>query len=383
MEVADHEPLKNKERILYVITKANWGGAQHYVFDMALGAKENGHDVLVVSGAPGELTRRLTAEGIASRTIDTMERDVRLAAEWKSFVALLHIIDEFKPDVLHCNSSKAGAFATLAGRIKGVPMIVFTAHAWAFNERRPLWQRVAIGAIHYLTVLLSHRTICVSEAIYAYASRMPFVQNRLYVVANGIEPGALITRVEAQSYLAPQFVHTYPDTVWVGTVAELHPTKGLDILIEAFSRLSPSAVLVIIGEGHDRHTLEARIEASGVADRIMLVGFVKDAAQYLSALDIFVLPSRSEAFGYSLLEAGLASLPCIASNVGGIPEIIKDKESGILVPPNDPSTLADALHLLLTNEPLRQTLGNALYERVTRVFSKEKMVRETLSLYER
>jgi glycosyltransferase involved in cell wall biosynthesis len=383
MEVADHEPPEPKKRILYVITKANWGGAQHYVFDMALGAKECGHDVLVVSGAHGELTRRLTGEGIASHTIEAMERDVRFAAEWKSFVALLHIIDEFKPDVLHCNSSKAGAFATLAGRIQGVPMIVFTAHAWAFNEHRPLWQRIVIGIIHYLTVLLSHRTICVSDAIYAYASRMPFVQNRLYVVANGIEPGTLITRGEARTYLAPQFVHTYPDTLWVGTVAELHPTKGLDILIEAFRRLSPSAVLVIIGEGHDRHALEARIEASGVADRIMLVGFVKDAAQYLSALDIFVLPSRSEAFGYSLLEAGLASLPCAASNVGGIPEIIKDKESGILVPPNDSSALADALHLLLTNEPLRQTLGNALYERVTRVFSKEKMLRETLALYER
>lgn len=383
MEVADHEPQKTKKRILYVITKANWGGAQRYVFDMALEAKECGNDVLVVSGASGELTRRLTVEDIGTHTIEAMKRDVRLAAEWKSFAALLRIIDEFKPDVLHCNSSKAGAFATLAGRLKGVPMIVFTAHAWAFNERRPLWQRIVIGAIHYLTVLLSHRTICVSDAIYAHASRMPFVQNHLCVVTNGIEPGELVARSEARLYLAPQLLQEFPDALWIGTVAELHPTKGLDMLIEAFSRLSPSAVLVIIGEGHERRALETSIEASGVAERIALVGFVENAARYLSALDIFALPSRSEAFGYSLLEAGIASLPCVASNVGGIPEVIRDKESGILVPPNDASALADALHLLLTNEPLRQALGNALHERVIRVFSRERMVRETLALYER
>ena len=385
MKVTDPAaPESEKKRVLYVITKGTWGGAQRYVFDIAVDAKRRGHEVLVVIGTDGELTERLREAGVPVETISSMKRDIGITAEWKSFRELLSIMKRFNPDIVHGNSSKAGALAALAGRINGVETIVFTAHAWAFNEGRPLWQRFIIGGFHYATVLLSHVTVCVSEAVRTQALWMPFVHRRLHMVHDGIDAVELVPRSDARDRLAPDFVREFPDALWVGAIAELHRTKGLDTLIMAFDQFSqsgPSAVLVIIGDGEEWEHLQKLIQISDAPDRIVLVGFVKDAASYLSAFDLFVLPSRSEALGYAILEAGLASLPVIASRVGGIPEVIKDTESGVLVAPNDVDALASGLRTVADNEPLRQALGKALYERVTRVFSKEKMVRETLSLY--
>ncbi|MBU1292603.1 glycosyltransferase [Patescibacteria group bacterium] len=380
MEVA---PTNSKKRILYVITKANWGGAQRYVYDMALGAKAQGYSVLVVSGSEGELTARLRDADIRTESIQNMQRDIKLVGEWRSYLELLAHIRTFNPDIVHGNSSKAGALAALAARVAGVPTIVFTAHGWAFNENRPAWQRGIIALLHFFTVLLSHTTICVSDAVHRQAAWMPLVQRKLQTVHIGIDTLTFKTREEARRLLAPDLHKQFPQALWVGTIAELHPTKGLDVLIKSFSAAPREAVLVLIGDGQEWNHLQKLIQIGDASDRIVLAGFVKDAAQYLPAFDVFVLPSRSEALGYALLEAGAASLPSIGSRVGGIPEVLKDKESGILVPPGETAPLEDALTLLCENEILRETLGKALHERVTRVFTKDKMLRETFALYSR
>ncbi|KND47962.1 MAG: Glycosyltransferase [Parcubacteria bacterium C7867-004] len=367
-------------RILYVITKANWGGAQRYVFDMAIGANEAGHEVLVVSGAGGELTKRLKEAGIPVAFIGTMTRDIHIGSEIDAFRELFRIVRQFRPDIIHGNSSKAGGLAAIAGRLAGIERVMFTAHGWAFNEDRPAIQKAVIAAFHYLTVLLCHRTICVSEALARDTEWMPFASSRIRVVQNGIDEEPLLPREEARTRLAPGF----EKALWIGTIAELHPTKQLHVLINAFARLQErqnEVGLVIMGEGDERELLTTQIEERGLTSSVVLCGHVPNASVHLSALDIFALPSRSEGLGYVLLEAGLAKLPAVASNVGGIPEIIRDKESGILVPSGDSTALTDALELLVSNERLRTELGHALYERVIRVFPKAKMVRETLALY--
>lgn len=372
-------------RILYVITKANWGGAQRYVYDLAVAAKDAGHEVLVVSGSEGPLTERLAAEGVETRAIAGMKRDIALMEEFRSFRALLSAMHEFRPDIVHGNSSKAGALAALAGRLARARRIVFTAHGWAFNERRPAWQKAAIALVHYMTVLFSHKTVCVSRAIRADAAWMPLTKGRLAVIHNGIAPVPLLPRREARERIAPDLARMFPDALWIGTIAELHPTKGLDTLIAAFSRLvrsHPSAVLVIMGDGQEWMHLQKLVQVHDLPGRVALPGFVADAASCLAALDIFALPSRSEALGYALLEAGQAALPAVASRVGGIPEIVEDGTTGRLVPPDDTRALEEALTEIALDARARAHLGAALKERVEEEFSKEAMVRETLRLYE-
>ncbi len=367
-------------RILYVITKANWGGAQRYVYDLATAAKAAGHLVRVVSGPEGRLTRKLAEVDIETVSLPSLGRDVSLGSEWKVFKELQAEIRDFEPDIVHGNSSKAGGLAALAARTVGPAQTFFTAHGWAFNENRPFWQKIIIWLLHYATVLLSHRTICVSEAMKRGARLMPLVQEKLVVIHNGVAPIDFFTREKARAELAPDLTLPF----WIGTIAELHPTKQIHVLLAAFKDLAarhPDTALVLMGEGQERERLERYAKRLGIKDRVVFCGHVDEASRYLKALDLFVLPSHTESLGYVLIEAGQAGLPVVASRVGGIPEVVENSVSGTLVRPGSAHLLAIALETLVADAALRTRFGEALKARVETKFSLERMAARTLALY--
>ena len=382
MEVTSTETKKGPEGpILYVITKSNWGGAQRYVYDLAVAAKKQGQGVLVACGGSGELIRKLIDAKIPVHQIGRLGRDIRIGSEWEAMKELIRLMKKIRPRVAHLNSSKAG-LAACAARIAGVPRVVFTVHGWAWNENRPLWQKLLIRATYYVTLLLVDEALCVSQELARQAKWMPGMRNKLTVVHNGVHPQNLLPRAEARAYLVPSPTKPF----WIGTIAELHPIKGLDVLIEAFEHLAadyPDVELVIMGEGEERGTLERAMKVEGVSGRAHLIGHVEQASTYLKALDLFVLPSRSEGLAYVLLEAGVAELPVVASNVGGIPEVITDGETGLLVPPDQRRLLTAAMERLMKNTEEAQALGTALHERVSTDFSLEHMVEKTFASYER
>lgn len=375
-EVAIKAP---KKRVLYLITKTNFGGAQRYVHDLALEASRAGYDVTVAGGGDGELLKRLTTAGIHTVSIASLKRDVHLLSEFKAFRELFALIRTIRPDVLHLNSSKAG-IAALAGRFAGVRRIIFTVHGWAWNEERPLYQKGFIALMYFFTLLLCHRVLVVSHAAARQARFFPIRKKKLVVVHNGIGSISLLSREEARKRLLPESKRAF----WVGTIAELHPIKGIPILVEAYEHFAPdfpNSELLLIGEGQERSKLEEQIRLEGVSGTTSLLGHVEEAYRYLLAFDIFVLPSRSEGLPYVLLEAGSAGCPVIATDVGGIPEIIVDGETGILVPYGDRSALTEALESLARNESLREELVHALQEKVAQDFSIEKMCSETFKHY--
>lgn len=356
-------------KIIYGITKSNFGGAQRYVFDLALAAKERDDDVAVLCGGEGSLVKRLRDHGIRVITLPHLKRDISLVDELRSFHFIFRTLYEEKPEVFHTNSSKMGGLGNLAARLAGVEKIVFTSHGWAFNEPRPFVQKLAIKLFVWLTVLLSTQTICVSERSRAQVS-WPLIAGKLRVVRNGIAPFDL----------SPRRTGGFS----VGTLAELHRVKGLDILLRAWSAFihkHPQAKLVIMGEGEEEAHLRALAESLGIAPSVEWRGFVENARQYLKDFDIFVLPSRSENLPYALLEAGYAGLPVIATRVGGIPEIITTGENGILVEPENPHELLSSLLLLAEDGNLRARLGSAFRDRVAASFSAARMAAETFSQY--
>jgi glycosyltransferase involved in cell wall biosynthesis len=276
------------------------------------------------------------------------------------------------------NSSKGG-LALLAARIAGVKRILFTAHGFAFNEKRPRFQKALIRAAYVVTVLLSHETICVSEAVRRDIA-FPLLGGKLRVIRNGIDAPAYRAKRSARNILRP----TDAKRTWLGMIAELHPTKRVEDAILAMTELSPEfpeLELIVLGEGEERAKLEALIKERGLGERVRLLGFVPDAASYLPAFDLFLMISRSEALGYALLEAGAAGLPVVATRVGGMPEIVAHGESGILVPPENPAALARAIRGLLADPALGKRYGAALKEKVATRFSKERMLEETFARY--
>lgn len=368
-----------KTKILFVITKSNFGGAQHYVYDLARKLPQEKFEAVLACGGTGALVEKLAAARIRTILVPSLVRDVSLFRDLASFFALWKVFCIEQPDVVHLNSAKASGLGALAARFAGIPNIVFTAHGWAFNEGRSFFSRTAIKLLSWLTVILTHKTIAVSEAVRRDTQNWPFIGNKVATIHNGTEGVSFLSREEAREELLLPL-----DSFVIGTTAELHPNKGLAYAIEAIAKLlskNPNVYYIVLGDGEEKARLNALVEAQGLHGRVLLPGFMNDASRYLKAFDCFLLPSIKEGLPYVILEAGLAKLPVTTTTVGGIPEIINNQETGILVPPHDTTALEKALDQLIASPALRTSLGASLHEKVTHDFSLDRMVFETTSIY--
>ena len=171
----------------------------------------------------------------------------------------------------------------------------------------------------------------------------------------------------------------------IGTARRLIPIKGVIYLIRAFALLRhdiPGARLEIAGSGPEQPLLEREVQLLGLRDAVRFLGWQADIESALKRWDIFVLPSLEEGFGVAALEAMAAGLPVIASAVGGVPELVEDGRTGLLVPPADAAALADRLRLLLLNPMLRQSMGNAGRDRAHKCFSSEQMIEKISRIYD-
>jgi glycosyltransferase involved in cell wall biosynthesis len=378
--------LPNKAKIIYIITKSNWGGAQKYVFDMATEVAKEGYDVEVFFGGNGILADKLALAGIKTTSLQKLGRDVSLLRDIKVLIELTRLLRQHRPDIIHLNSSKIGAIGALAGRIAGVKKIIFTAHGWAFNEERSAPSKSILKFIYWIAIMLSHKTITVSEAMRARVAQWPFVGGKLASVHNGITPLAYLSKADAREFLCALVpaLQERQKAKWVGSLAELHPIKNLDVAIRAIAELKEQGrdiIYLVFGEGEQRAVLEKLIADLGLQNDVFLLGHVDLGAQYLHALDIFMLVSRSEGLAYAILEAGMAKMPVIATAVGGIPEIITDMQSGILVQPNKPSEIAHAITYYIENHDREMEFKNTLHKKVADEFSVKKMLERTVVFY--
>lgn len=371
---------REKIKVMYVITKGNWGGAQEYVFSLATHLPKEKYDVVVVCGEGNILTEKLEAEKIRTIHIDSLKRDISIVEEFKSFFDLLKIIKEYKPDVLHLNSSKIGLLGGLTGRLARVPRIIFTVHGWAFNESRPFLAKKFFLLLQWLTVLLSHVTIAISRKTRNDIDSLPGVIEKVFVVHNGVGQVDFIEKNIALKKLS-EITNSNPKRIIIGTISELTKNKGLDFLISACQNIEQDFSVYIIGEGEEKENLINLVEEKGLKDKIFFTGRIENAKTLLKAFDIFTLTSRKEGLPYTILEAGMASLPVIASRIDGIPEIIENGKSGILTRSGDVADITKALKYLIDKPDKRAQFGDALKTTVTENFSKEKMLEKTIGFY--
>lgn len=235
----------------------------------------------------------------------------------KSFFELLRLFRIEKPDVVHLNSSKAAGVGALAARFAGVPRIIFTAHGWPFWEHRNSVSRGLIYLFSWLTALLSHTIIVVSDYDLKVAQKMPLVRHKTVRIYNGID---------LNSPLGPADVvrQSFPKGVRItGTIGELTKNKNQIALIEQ-AKNDSNMYVAIVGDGEDRLYLKKKIEEYGLDTRVKLFGFML-ASGVLRGFDVFALPSLKEGLPYVLLEAKAAGLPIVATRVGGVGEILDAK----------------------------------------------------------
>jgi L-malate glycosyltransferase len=354
---------------IHVDTARTWRGGQRQVLLTVLGLRELGHRALLVAHPQGELAQR-ASEGhdlirLAPRT------EVDLHAGWK----LSRLVKDLSPDIVHAHDPHAVAVASLALSFmtSGKCPALIGSRRVAFHLKGNAFSRWKYHQVDCF--------VAASEAIHHM------------LVEDGIDPGRVVTVYEgidlhrlqaepAANVHAEFWLPTHAPVV--GAVAALTQEKGHKYLIDAAAlvvREVPDARFVILGEGDLRPALERQIKELRLDKHVLLPGFRADILAFIKSFDLFVMSSLAEGLGTSLLDAMAFSKATVATDTGGIPEVVSHGETGLLVAPRDHRALAAAISGLLKNQERRERMGRAGLERVKRLFTAERMVERTLDVY--
>lgn len=361
--------MSQRPRLLILVTLAEVGGAQTYV-SLLLPALAGRLDVTVAAHGPGPVVAAARSEGFRFVPLRHVRRALHPWHDLLGLVELFRLCRQVRPDIVHANSSKAGVLGRVAALLARVPIRIFTVHGWAFAAHKGLAGRLYLWADRMMRPLTS-LAICVSENERAIGlSARTCSAQRTAVVYNAVETTPAARRQET----------SVPRVVSVGRFK--YP-KDFGTLIEAFAKLDSPFVAQLVGDGPDRAELEAATRRHDLSGRVEFLGEREDVPALLAAADVFVLSSRSEGLPVSVLEAMSAQLPVVASAVGGVPELVVEGETGLLVPPGEAEALAAALSSLLADGKLRRRLGEAGRRRVEEQFDLERFRRAHLELYSR
>lgn len=383
MEVeTDPDPKK----ILYLITKSNFGGAQRYVFELATAMQEKGHDVTVAFGGDGLLQDKLEDYLVKTRTIKSFQRDISFFKEFKSLAEIYELYKEIKPDIVHLNSSKAGGSGALVARLVGIKNIIYTAHGWAFWEPRSRLWRLLVYIASWLTALLATKIILVSEFEAKRVSFPLIKKSKYFVIHTAVPDISFLDKLAARrSLLSESDIGIHQQDYWLVSTVELNHNKNIFAAIDAVAKYNQThqkkIFYCVMGDGDLQEELAQYISKQNALNHIKLLGYVDNGRTYLKAFDFFLLPSLKEGLPYAILEAGAARLPVVASRVGGIPEVIDDNLTGLLINPKNTENIVSALIKLTSDANLAADLATSLNRRVQEDFSLAKMVSKTAVLY--
>lgn len=373
----NQERREARKKVLFLITKSTFGGAQRYVFDLATNAVAAGYEPVVALGSgtskgPGLLHEKLTQANIRAIFMPNLTRDVG-GSDIAAYRSIAATIRKERPCILHLNSSKAAGLGALAARMNSSARIIFTVHGWPFNEHRnSLWKLFAYLS-SWVTALLSHEVIVVSKSDAVQAARMPGISRKVHYIPVGIEAREYLSKEAALQKMAPFVKHIGGPRIV--TIAELTANKGIKYGLEALHILKEKgfpATYVVISDGEERAFLEALAKEYEVDDRVTFTGFIADAASCLKAFNIFLLPSVKEGMPYVILEAAQAGLPIVATTVMN-PDLPARFPHMRHVPPKNASALAQALEEISSDASASSHSSNA--------FPLESMLRDTFTLY--
>jgi glycosyltransferase involved in cell wall biosynthesis len=378
-------------RVVELMATGSTGGAQQQVHSLVSRLDPARYVTTVISLGDGRAVRRMRAAGIDIRLID--EPDDTLAVR-----RLTELLRTIRPDVLHLHMYRAEVVGTraafgLAEAGLPRPYVISTVHSSRrrSDEDQELLRRLTPSM---------DRLIAVSRSIERKLEAEGRVGPPVELIHNGVD----LTRYGQQEPCTLAQEYGFPEgTPVAGVVARLEPEKGHPTLLEAWTQVIervPEARLLVVGEGSRREALEAQARELGLLGedcqgdscvgtrharpgaKVIFTGPRDDIPAVTAALDVAVLPSYREAQGLALLEAMALRRPVVASNVGGIPEIVEDGRSGLLVPPHDAPALADAIVRLLIDHPFADNLARAGHDLVHERFCIERMVDSISRLYD-
>ncbi len=377
-----------KVKIAQVVTRMDWGGAPDIV-RILCESLETSYEVKLIIGPSKHLAEktRLFLDRFKDNVIVVphLRRDINPIWDFLALVKLFLLFKKERFDIIHTHTAKAGFLGRIAGWLAGIPRIIYMPHGHVFyGYFGLLMSRVAITVervVAYTTDKIMVLTELAKRDLIAFKVTTP---DKIIVINSGLElENYRESVVDVQS--KKNELQIEEDISVVGVIGRLEPVKGHKYFIEAARMVIeelPKVKFLIVGDGSLRNDLESQCEELGVLDKCIFTGWKEDVSSILSMLDILVLPSVNEAVGRILIEAGACGVPVVATNVGGVPEIVRDNETGVLVAPGSPEDLARAMIDLLNSEDKRQQMSIAAEEWIDDRFSAHRMVEEVSNSYD-
>ncbi|QTN26755.1 glycosyltransferase family 4 protein [Rhodoferax sp. AJA081-3] len=350
-----------RKKILIISTNADWAGAPIHVLTLVT-RLEADFDLFIVFGEDGPVRQALLEKSIPSTVVPTLRSSINFVRDFQCLLAFLRIVRSERPALLHAHSSKAGMIARLAAYALRLPCL-YTVHGWGFGAGRAKFQSsIVYGVERMLSIIPRTSYIFVSNADrHEGLERLGLNPNRCLTVHNGIRDHGCLARVEHNSNVI--------------MVARVCHAKDHDLLLESYQNSITSFRLVLVGEGTDSPGFRKRV-LSGTPDKYLHVdclGLSRKVPQLLAQAGVFVLCSRYEGLPLAIIEAMCAGLPIVASDVGGVRELVEDGVNGFLVPAGNHTALTRCLDRLQGDPALRIRMGHASRARYLASFSDTQM----------
>ncbi len=357
------------------------------MLDLLKGLKEKRCDVALLAGPtviPEVDVKAFKDEtGIPVKIIKQLKRDIAPFSDLIALCRIIFTIKKERPDILHTHTSKAGFLGRLAGFITHVPFVVHTPHGHIFYGYFSKWKTLFYILLEKIASVFSDRIVTLTPLERDDYIRLKIAnKDKIRTIHCGINVKQYMNKSLQNFNIRDEFniKKTSPLIGWVG---RFEPVKGCFNFLEACAMLAkdfPDARFLMAGDGSMREDIELYVKNGILKGRLFLAGYRGDVVSIMKGIDVFVLSSVNEGLGMVIVEAMAAGKPVVATDVGGVSEVVIDNVTGILVPPNRPEALAQAVKNILSDKGLAREFGEAGRKRAA-LFDTEVMVDKTLKLY--
>ncbi|MGD2269328.1 MAG: glycosyltransferase family 4 protein [Desulfobacterales bacterium] len=381
---------------LHVITRLDMGGSAQNTLLTCLGLSKMNYEVILAHGLSLESQMTPSEQQLVAKQIEnaahnglrvvsapSLVRKIDPVQDIQTFWSLYRLMLTERPTIVHTHTSKAGILGRLAAKLAAVPFIVHTFHGHVFyGHFGPLTTRFFILLETFFALLTDKMVALTEEEKKDYIRYAVCRPDKITTIHSGVEIHRFL-KVKIDTLDKKDQLNLNPQKQVVGTVGWLLPIKGPMILLKAMGHVWQSNAeveLVFVGKGALEADLKKEVSRMGVSGKVKFLGWREDIHEILPLFDIFVLPSLNEGMGRVLVEAMAAARPIVASRSGGIPDLVKHQENGLLVPPGDDISLADAILNLLDDPQKAGAMGQTGKIRC-QDFTAEAMVEKIDALY--
>jgi len=390
--------MPERRKVIHIITRLDKGGAAENTLLTVLGMDKNKYDVQLVKGPTYEsrMSRdeqasvvadqeKVRLDGVKLFTCPFLIRRINLVYDVLTLIALYLFLVKEKPAIVHTHTSKAGLLGRFAAKLARVPHIVHTPHGHVFWGYFSPWKTRMFILLERLSMRITDKIIALTNRekddylLYKIAPA-----EKIAVINSGVDLGSIKDLPLKDRQTLKQELGIPEGRLIVGTAGRLEPVKGPEHLVEAARYIlsgRPDVFFVFAGDGRLKSYLLRRASELGIAGDVLFLGWRKDVTKVISVYDIFVLPSLNEGMGRVLIEAMALGKPIVASEAGGIPDLVTHGINGFLVPPNDPERLAACIQILLGDKERRAKMG-AVGKAMAGKFGKDIMVERIAKLYD-